>query len=353
MNQQQLAELQQRNKATGDRGEDFVLALERERLAGHPLLAQVKVVGRYDVGLGYDIASFESISSRKIDRYIEVKTYNGNPHFFLSQSEYAAAEKFRFNYYLYLVDETRINTPDYHPDIIRNPVETLNTDSWQQRQQQREYTLVDNRASFPDDFDDSTVLIGCFNDNRHIDWILSRNCYNVRSSEVSTQYGAVSNDAVSTSVGYLLLYNVQVPRSYSFYRIDKCRLCSKAQMISYGYSNPHAPYYILYHIVEKVKMPAVDIMQLLRTTNDKVQRTSGTPIYMQGISVRRFCENDSQRPGISAPRRCYTNEGKPWTKVQDIKLTDWIHEGRDTAFIALRLHRSSQDVEQRRRLLGI
>lgn len=353
MNQQQLAELQRRNKATGDRGEDYVLALERKRLAGHPLLAQVKVVGRYDVGLGYDIASFESLESRSIDRYIEVKTYNGNPHFFLSQSEYAAAEKFRFSYYLYLVDEARIDTPDYLPTIIRNPVENLDTDIWQQRLQQREYTLVDDSMTFPEDFDDSTVLIGCYNDNHHIDWIKKCSCYNVRSSEVSTQYGAVSSDAVSTSVGYLLLYNVQVPRLYSFYRIDKCKQCSRAEMQGYGYHNPHAPYYMLYHMAEKVQLPPIDIMKLLRASNDKVQRTSGTPIFMQGISVRRFCESSNHRPGISAPRCHYSNEGKPWTEVQDIKLTDWIHEGRDTAYIALRLYRSSQDVEQRRKLLGL
>ena len=133
MNQQQLTELQQRNKVTGDRGEDYVLSLERKRLAGHPLLYEVKIAGRYDVGLGYDIASFESLTSQKIDRYIEVKTYNGNPHFFLSQSEHAAAEKHTFRYYLYLVDEARLNDPIYEPIIIRNPIQALNNDCWQQR----------------------------------------------------------------------------------------------------------------------------------------------------------------------------------------------------------------------------
>lgn len=354
MNQQQLKELQLRNKATGDHGEDYVLSLERKRLAGHPLLHKVVIAGRSDVGLGYDIASFESLASQHIDRYIEVKTYNGNPHFFLSQSEYAAAEKHRFNYYIYLIDETHIDTPNYRPHIIRNPIETLNKGSnWQQRTQQREYTLVANNTTFPGDFDDSTVLIGCWNNNTHINWILSRNCYNVRSSELSKQYGAVSHDAVSTSVRYLLLYNVQSPRAYHFYRIDKCRMCSNAEMKNYGYKNPHAPYYILYHMVEKLEMPPVDIMQLLRTANDKEQRTSGTPIYMQGISVRRFSENKGQQPGISAPRRHYTNEGKSWTKVQDIKLIDWLSEGRDIAYIAMKLHRSSQEIEQRRNQLGI
>lgn len=353
MNQEQLADLQQRNKATGDRGEDYVLSLERRRLAGHPLLSKVQIEGRKDVGLGYDIASFQSLSSQQIDRYIEIKTYNGNPHFFLSQSEQAAARKHGFRYYIYLVDETRINDPSYEPIIICNPDESLADGCWQQRQQQQEYVFMGDSIRVPDDFCDATVLVGCYNNTTHINWILSRHCYNVRSSEVSSQYGAVSNDAVTTSVRYLLLYNVQSPRSYTVYSIDKAKLVSNAQMRSYGYRNPHAPYYILYHIQDKVQLPSLDIMQLLRTANDKVQRTSGTPIYMQGIMVSRFFDRPELRPGISAPVRHFTNTGKPWTKVQDIKLCDWIQEGRDTAYIALKLYRSSQEVIERCKVLGI
>ena len=53
MTEDQLIELQGRQKAVGDAGEVFVLEYERRRLGRHPRVGDIRIVGRRDVGLGY------------------------------------------------------------------------------------------------------------------------------------------------------------------------------------------------------------------------------------------------------------------------------------------------------------
>lgn len=59
--------------------------------------------------MGYDILSFETSTSILPDRYIEVKTFRGHPHFYWTDNEIAAARKYAEHYYLYLIDIDRIS----------------------------------------------------------------------------------------------------------------------------------------------------------------------------------------------------------------------------------------------------
>lgn len=346
MKLEQLRELQAIQKVIGDDGEDWVLEFERRRLAGHPLLNKVAIYGRYDIGLGYDIRSFESVGSQQLDRYIEVKSYSGTPHFYLSEGERAAAEKYKGNYYIYLIDITKFNDADYEPIIIRDPVNTLDDDKWKQTTQRTEYTFVGESAKIPDDFFESVVMIGCFNDNKQFAWIQKTHCYNVRARVNGYGInGGVDVNEMTSGVRYMILYNVQAPRQYSVYRIDKSKVVGKGDMIRYGYSNPHSPYYILYNMTEKIELPLIDVMQVLRTNNDKVIRTSGTPVYVLGERLRKYFTEMSMHKGIAAPKRGYSNAGKPWTQAQRLKLEDMLAEGKDIAYIAMKLYRTIEEVE--------
>lgn len=119
MTEQQLYDIRDTKKSVGSEGEDFVFRYECQRLTGHPLLSKVSIVGRNDIGLGYDICSFNGLTSSQLDRYIEVKTYVGLPHFFLSQGEWSAAVKYTNRYYIYLIDYTKIKSPDPDPYSLR------------------------------------------------------------------------------------------------------------------------------------------------------------------------------------------------------------------------------------------
>ena len=129
MNHTHLQQSRDYLQQIGDRGEDAVLRYELSRLVGHPRLREVRIAGRSDISLGYDILSFEGPNSTMHDRYIEVKTYSGSPHFFLSQGEYDAATRLGNRYYLYLVDEARLTDPDFCPIIIADPMNHLTEES--------------------------------------------------------------------------------------------------------------------------------------------------------------------------------------------------------------------------------
>lgn len=118
---EQLAQLKRDQELQGAVAEEFVLAVERKRLSGHPQLELVRRVSLEDVTHGYDILSFESLSSIVPDRYIEVKSYQGHEHFYLSNGELEAARYFGNAYYLYIVDASQVNREDYQPRVVQDP----------------------------------------------------------------------------------------------------------------------------------------------------------------------------------------------------------------------------------------
>lgn len=124
-----LLKLQQQQK-DGETGERFVIEYERKRNSN--LLHPPKWIAPIDAGAGYDILSCNSSDSNCYDRYIEVKSFRGKPHFYWSANEKRVAELIGENYYLYLVDLSTLEKEEesYTPQIIPNPVANLNSDNW-------------------------------------------------------------------------------------------------------------------------------------------------------------------------------------------------------------------------------
>lgn len=115
-----LQELEQQ-RLEGLAGELFVIQYEQNRLEGHPSVDKIKQISVIDVAAGFDIISYDDISSSKLNRFIEVKTFKGNPHFHWSVNEVRIAKLRAEHYYLYLVDYNRISEKNYEPIIIQNP----------------------------------------------------------------------------------------------------------------------------------------------------------------------------------------------------------------------------------------
>ena len=95
------------------------------RIADKHLSRKVKRISEIDVSAGYDIVSFENSKSFNYDRYIEVKSFSGQPHFYWSKNEIEVAKLYGDRYYLYLVNIEKITKSNYDPTIIRNPVKTV------------------------------------------------------------------------------------------------------------------------------------------------------------------------------------------------------------------------------------
>ena len=115
----------------GAKAEAFVLEYEHTRLQGSSVVQKVKQISEIDVTAGYDIISFADCTSTEYDRFIEVKSFKGSPHFYWSKNEMEVATLYGDKYYIYLVDIDELSTPGYCPQIIRNPGKiVVESDGW-------------------------------------------------------------------------------------------------------------------------------------------------------------------------------------------------------------------------------
>ena len=121
LSQKRLKEILEAEEKMGEKGEQFVLEYEQKRI-NSTLSAKIKQVSLIDVSSGFDIASFNSPHSKEHDRFIEVKTYKGEPHFHWSRNEKIKASILRDHYFIYLVDYDRIAQQNYSPQIIQDPI---------------------------------------------------------------------------------------------------------------------------------------------------------------------------------------------------------------------------------------
>lgn len=118
------------NEIAGDKAEKFVLNYEKNRLPEF-LGDKIKIISSIDVSAGYDIISFNSENSTAIDRFIEVKAVGKNDSFYWSENEYETAKLLGSQYYLYLVDLSKIELPGYIPLTISNPaIQIMNSTDW-------------------------------------------------------------------------------------------------------------------------------------------------------------------------------------------------------------------------------
>ncbi len=123
--EKQLLHKLDEQREQGERGEMFVLEYEKRRISNPSLQANIQRISIIDVSAGYDIVSYQSNDSTKIDRFIEVKTFKGNEHFHWSQNEIDTAQLMGDSYFIYLVDNDCVDKDDYEPIIIQNPKEVL------------------------------------------------------------------------------------------------------------------------------------------------------------------------------------------------------------------------------------
>lgn len=124
-------DLQKAKEAAGFLAEEFVLNYEKIRLAGHPLIFHIRQISRIKVDAGYDVISFNSLTSKTLDRYIEIKSFTGKPSFYWSRNEVEISRLQRKRYFLYLVDREKIDKLNYQPIIYRDPYKSLfNQDEW-------------------------------------------------------------------------------------------------------------------------------------------------------------------------------------------------------------------------------
>jgi len=113
----------------GEEAEKYVLEFESIRLNRKK---EIYWVAEYIVNEGYDITSYNHESDEFPNRFIEVKSYDGEtPYFFWSRNEYNVARLKKDNYWLYLVNRKEIKQADYKPIMVQNPyINILDDNIW-------------------------------------------------------------------------------------------------------------------------------------------------------------------------------------------------------------------------------
>jgi hypothetical protein len=125
--------------------EEFVVNFERKCMAKHPNNNNIRMISDEDCGAGYDILSYQTESSIFLDKYIEVKSYSGEPYFYWSINEVKVSEKEKNNYFLYLVNRDEMNDIDYSPIMIQNPFESVfDNEEWSKEPQSWKFELKDD-----------------------------------------------------------------------------------------------------------------------------------------------------------------------------------------------------------------
>jgi len=124
----------ERNNIYGEEAEYFVLEFEKKRLSGHATIDKIEKISDYHVNAGYDIISFDNINSEILNRCIEVKSFSEVESFFWSRNEIDVSKIKENEYFLYLIDRSKINDKNYVPFIIQNPYKNvLNENKWNKR----------------------------------------------------------------------------------------------------------------------------------------------------------------------------------------------------------------------------
>ena len=112
----------------GEEAEKFVLEFEHKRLNQKK---EIDWVAEYIVNEGYDIASYDSEDDDKYNRFIEVKSFDGEtPYFFWSRNEISIAKIRKDKYWLYLVNRSEIKKEGYIPIMEQNPHSILENKKW-------------------------------------------------------------------------------------------------------------------------------------------------------------------------------------------------------------------------------
>jgi hypothetical protein len=130
----------------GEEAEKFVLDFEYRRLNK---LKEIDWVAEYIVNEGYDIASYNNENDKSYNRFIEVKSYDGDtPYFFWSRNECNVARIKKDNYWLYLVSRKKIDKIGYKPIMVQNPyVKILNNDNWKKEIDKYKIVLKDKNLT--------------------------------------------------------------------------------------------------------------------------------------------------------------------------------------------------------------
>lgn len=121
-----------------------------------------------------------------------------------------------------------------------------------------------NPASHSED----VILIGCYKNAKHKNWIETENKYNVRLNQ-SRSSVKISNKLIGEAK-FFVLYDFDNPSSYQVLRLGNVKwFADKENMGKMGYPNPGSKEYLLYELQGKMDSAVIDVEKVLKKMGTK------------------------------------------------------------------------------------
>ena len=130
--------------------------------------------------------------------------------------------------------------------------------------------------------DDKTILLGCYKNKMHFEWIKEQGIYNIR---LGARKGSMSGESVLfENTTHLVLYDVDHPSNVVVYGIESCCEMSGQQLKEIGYptQKPDKTY-----MTFKLSASALDSSQLNnlrlieRITEEHSNHVNGAPVFLE------------------------------------------------------------------------
>lgn len=124
----------------------------------------------------------------------------------------------------------------------------------------------------------SSILVGCYKSNEHLNWIKEQKLYNVR---FDNRMGAVKRNSQVVSAKILVLYNVNNPLEYkTFLLSEKHHIWGREKMEKNGYPNVKGDKYYIYNIIEEISSDTQINIQSILDAEGVIGSKKGTPVYV-------------------------------------------------------------------------
>lgn len=144
-------------------------------------------------------------------------------------------------------------------------------------------------------YQDSYILVGCYHDQAHLDWILGKNdkgtlIYNVRLGK--GREGSIPKSHLDKMpVEFVVIYEFGHERenNYRVFRVHHHASMKKDRMRKALYPNPKGDYFC-YVFSEEVSLGNLDISQLIscRRLDEKNPYIEGAPIFIKGKELIKY-----------------------------------------------------------------
>nr|MCR5849274.1 DUF3387 domain-containing protein [Bacteroidaceae bacterium] len=126
-----------------------------------------------------------------------------------------------------------------------------------------------------------TILVGCYKDKKHLDWIQKQGIYNIR---LGKRKGSMSGESeMFERTSHLVLYDLKNPDKQMVYSIESCEELSGEQMKAIGYptKNPGKKY-MTFKIVESSLNAQDHNNQSLidQISKDHPEHEKGAPVFL-------------------------------------------------------------------------